>query len=407
MIITGATGFLGRAIIPMMIENGEELLLVGRDEQRLRALYPDANICGYETLADAAQGHEIALHLAIKNNNVWGSEEQFHQANVELLANVIDWLKKAGVKTIIYTTTLQTMSPRSGGAGRETDKTSKSFYMASKRMAEELLAKTRGIKIITLRLPAVYGDEFRGKLSILSHIPTFIRPLGFKIMASLRPCVHINQVAAEILKLAKGKQITDMILTERQKGNWVYTFFKGIIDFVFVFFVIVFLWWLLIGAWIGIKLSSPGPGIFSQQRVGKNGQNFTCYKFRTMRKGTLQAGTHETSAKNITKLGRILRKTKIDELPQIINIIKGDMSLIGPRPCLPIQIELIAERTRLGVLNEKGGITGWAQIQGVDMSEAVSLASLDAEYLDLRCVILDLKIIIATATGRGQGDKVR
>ena len=122
--------------------------------------------------------------------------------------------------------------------------------------------------------------------------------------------------------------------------------------------------------------------------------------------GTEQVSTHDVAAHKITIVGKILRKTKIDELPQIWYILKKDISLVGPRPCLPQQNQLVQARKELGILKEKGGITGWAQIQNVDMKDPDRLAKLDAEYLALRTVPLDLKIILATALGRGQGDKI-
>ena len=100
-----------------------------------------------------------------------------------------------------------------------------------------------------------------------------------------------------------------------------------------------------------------------------------------------------------------MRKTKIDELPQIWNIFRNEISLIGPRPCLPVQDELIEARKKLNVFSAKPGISGLAQINGVDMSEPVKLAMLDARYISLRSIQFDLKIIFATATGKGQGDK--
>jgi lipopolysaccharide/colanic/teichoic acid biosynthesis glycosyltransferase len=123
--------------------------------------------------------------------------------------------------------------------------------------------------------------------------------------------------------------------------------------------------------------------------------------------GTQEASTHEVTADSVTAVGQFLRKTKIDELPQVWNILKNELNLVGPRPCLPVQWELVSARSELGVLGEIGGITGWALIQNVDMSNPNRLAKLDAEYLALRTIPLDLKIILAAAIGRGQGDKVK
>src|SRR5690606_10003296 len=108
-------------------------------------------------------------------------------------------------------------------------------------------------------------------------------------------------------------------------------------DRSFALAVLFLLWWFLALIWLLVRLQSPGPGLFAQKRVGRNGVQFTCYKFRTMKLGTLQAATHEVSVGNVTKLGRLLRKTKLDELPQVWNILRNEMSLVGPRPCLPAQ----------------------------------------------------------------------
>lgn len=120
---------------------------------------------------------------------------------------------------------------------------------------------------------------------------------------------------------------------------------------------------------------------------------------------TRQAGTHEVSATAITRLGNFMRKTKIDELPQLVNILRNEVSLIGPRPCLQVQEELIAARNAHGVLTIKPGISGLAQVNNIDMSDPQKLARWDARYVGLRSLFLDLKITIATATGRGQGDR--
>lgn len=147
--------------------------------------------------------------------------------------------------------------------------------------------------------------------------------------------------------------------------------------------------------------------LFYQPRVGKNKMPFTLVKFRTMAPETQSVGTHLVDSSAVTRLGHFLRKTKLDELPQLVNVILGDMSLVGPRPCLPNQLELIEERDKRGVYAVRPGITGLAQINHVDMSTPKKLAIYDS----LMIRHLNLKqyfgLILATATGRGRGDRIR
>jgi O-antigen biosynthesis protein WbqP len=155
-----------------------------------------------------------------------------------------------------------------------------------------------------------------------------------------------------------------------------------------------------------IRLSSPGPAILRQERVGKGAASFICLKLRTMQLGTANIASHLNSTAVITPLGRVLRRLKLDEVPQFWNILKGDMSFVGPRPCLPSQCELIEARRMLGVYALRPGITGVSQVAGVDMSEPVQLAELDATYLENQNLIFDVKLIVATGLGAGRGDRV-
>ena len=152
--------------------------------------------------------------------------------------------------------------------------------------------------------------------------------------------------------------------------------------------------------WLDTKASP----IFRQQRVGRDGRPFIMLKLRTMRADTPHRASHEVGAAMITRSGRILRKTKIDELPQLWNVLKGEMSLVGPRPCLLSQTRLIEERARLGVLALRPGITGVAQLAGLDMSEPVALARADAAYLSRWTLRRDLLLLVQTAVGKGGGD---
>lgn len=156
-----------------------------------------------------------------------------------------------------------------------------------------------------------------------------------------------------------------------------------------------------------VRVSSRGPAIFRQTRVGMNERPFTCYKIRTMYVDTLDLPSHEASASAVMPIGRWLRRLKLDELPQLWNIARGDMSFVGPRPCLPTQQELIEARRARGLYAIRPGITGVAQVAGVDMSDPEKLASLDAEYLKDMSLRNDIRLIVATASGAGRGDRVR
>ncbi|KFB10721.1 sugar transferase [Nitratireductor basaltis] len=150
---------------------------------------------------------------------------------------------------------------------------------------------------------------------------------------------------------------------------------------------------------IAIRRNSHGPAIFAQERVGLNGRVFRCYKLRSMYVDAPSVPTHEAAQATITPVGRFLRRTKIDELPQLWNVLLGDMSLVGPRPCLPSQHELIAARQSRRVLEIRPGITGLAQVQGIDMSRPQILAEADLRYMRSMSALLDLRLLVQTVMG--------
>jgi O-antigen biosynthesis protein WbqP len=144
-----------------------------------------------------------------------------------------------------------------------------------------------------------------------------------------------------------------------------------------------------------------------QQRVGRYQKPFLLVKFRTMRLGTAQVASHMADASAVTPLGQFLRRTKLDELPQLWNVLSGEMSLVGPRPCLFNQTELIEERAARGVFAARPGITGLGQINGVDMSTPRLLAETDAQMLKHLDLGAYFTYIIKTVSGAGRGDCIR
>lgn len=179
-----------------------------------------------------------------------------------------------------------------------------------------------------------------------------------------------------------------------------------IFDFLFSFFGLLFLWPILVILYI-IGLFDTGSPIFVQERVGRHKKPFKLIKFRTMHVNTKSVATHLSNQASVTKFGGFLRKSKLDELPQLINVLTGDMSLVGPRPNLFNQTELIEERDKRGVYSVVPGITGLSQINEIDMSTPVELAIKDAEMIQNLTLSDYFKYIFATVSGKGQGDRIQ
>jgi len=159
-----------------------------------------------------------------------------------------------------------------------------------------------------------------------------------------------------------------------------------IIPFLFLLFLIII-------------IEDGMPAIFIQERVGIDRKNFNLYKIRTMKKNTPQAGTHYIDQSQILKCGKIIRKFKLDEILQLINVLKGEINLVGPRPCLHSQAELIHEREKMGIYSIKPGITGLSQVCGYNMSDPKKLALVDSLYLNNKSLNLDFYILVTTVSG--------
>jgi O-antigen biosynthesis protein WbqP len=152
---------------------------------------------------------------------------------------------------------------------------------------------------------------------------------------------------------------------------------------------------LLALCWAAVRLTSPGPALHWSERVGKDNCRFRMPKFRTMRVGTPQLATHllREPGRHLTSVGMLLRRTSLDELPQLFSVCKGDLSLVGPRPALFNQDDLVSLRTQCGVHRLVPGITGWAQVNGRDELAIPRKVAFDAEYMALHSFCFDLKII--------------
>ena len=173
---------------------------------------------------------------------------------------------------------------------------------------------------------------------------------------------------------------------------------KRVFDFIISLFALIILSPLFLLISLIILIGDGKPVLFRQKRVGKNNELFTIYKFRTMKRGTenVASGKLENANAKITKFGRILRATSIDELPQLFNILNGTMSLVGPRPLIPEETEIRELREKYNVYTIRPGITGWAQVNGRDTISLEQKALLDKEYVEKQSLGFDIKILIMT-----------
>lgn len=175
---------------------------------------------------------------------------------------------------------------------------------------------------------------------------------------------------------------------------------KRYLDFFLALLALFFLWWLLLILAVIVKATSPGPIFFKQKRVGIDKTHFQMLKFRTMRTDTPKdVPTHLLTNPEayITPVGKFLRKTSLDELPQLFNILVGQMAIVGPRPALWNQDDLIAERDKYRANGIRPGLTGWAQINGRDEIEIPLKAKLDGEYVERMSFLFDVRIVLGTA----------
>ena len=175
---------------------------------------------------------------------------------------------------------------------------------------------------------------------------------------------------------------------------------KRVLDFIFSLVAIIILSPVILVISLLVLISSGRPVIFKQQRVGYKNKVFTIYKFRTMKRGMRQTKTEdltEEEIKNdITVIGRVLRKLSLDELPQLVNILKGDMSFVGPRPLIIEEKEIRELREKNNIYSVRPGITGWAQVNGRDFITDEQKVQYDKEYVENQSIIMDIKILFKT-----------
>lgn len=396
IVVTGASGALGPHVVAALRSRGALAVVVGRSRSQLAAKFPDLPGGEWDDLSGLLVGAAAVVHLAVRNNDTPGDFDAFREVNVELADKVARSASAAGARMVLAST-FRAFAP-----------SPKDFYGQTKLLGEARARETGIGDLVIVRMPAVQADGFAGRLAPLNALPAFLRPLA--LIGSLRPEISAKRAAAFLADVAlapNGRDVPEqpLLAFDDKDDNAVYRFARRALDIACGAAILVLLAWLWAPLWLAIRLTSAGPGLFVQQRVGRFNAGFRCFKFRTMAVGTPVRATHLVANSSVTPLGTFLRKWKLDELPQAINLLNGTMTLVGPRPCLPVQTELIAARTTLGVHRLVPGITGYAQINDIDMSDPERLANADFSYKARRSLLEDLRILLATLRGRGMADR--
>jgi lipopolysaccharide/colanic/teichoic acid biosynthesis glycosyltransferase len=382
--VSGASGSVGRNLIPLLVQAGHTLLLISRDPAKVADQFPGLAVASSVGWEEDARDYDIFLHLAVRNNNQAGSLGEFMEANANLTSTLAEGARRAGISRFVYPSTVQALMPEAS-----------SPYVLSKIAGMEAAHMSFPGAVDVVYLGLVHGHHYSGKLSFLNKLPRSFGSFLFSLFSALKPTTSVQRLVRYLSLPRPAGADHSSILSDPKSQNPTYRFWRASLGGVFVLAVSL-LSPLLFVVWAIIVIEGGRPGIFTQERRGRGNTVFNCVKFRTMRNGTGSKGSHMVDSDAVTKVGRILRRLKVDELPQAWNIARGEMALIGPRPCLPNQEEVIAARQSREVVNYSPGLTGWAQVNGVDMSEPEMLATYDSQYLGLQSVSFDLKIIRGT-----------
>lgn len=381
----GASGAVGQALVPHLERRGFDVVLFGRDQVQLANRFPDRACFHNDELRGqlARQKVTAIIDLAVLNNNVSADDTAFMEVNFNRPVALVEAARAFDVPAVILLSSTHALMP------------GKSAYARSKARLRNWVLQQDDNLAHVVTLPKIITAP-RG-----SALSAVWRQLG-----ALKPVVCVADVADLIAGAVEEGSAAPREIRPARRLPVSYRFLSRAIDLLIGLLVFVTLGWLMALLIVAVRRDSPGRGIFAQVRVGQGERPVTVYKLRTMTVGTAHAATHEIGAAAVTRLGRALRKYKIDELPQAWNLVRGDLALVGPRPCLPTQTELVEQRRHYGIFGAKPGITGLAQVNDIDMSDPEKLALWDSDYLALQGLVLDWQILLMTFVGKGRGDRV-
>jgi lipopolysaccharide/colanic/teichoic acid biosynthesis glycosyltransferase len=385
LAVLGASGAVGKALVPLLEQRGFDVIPFGRNQVRLADCFPDLTCFQNDDLPVQLVRERVTaiLDLAVLNNNVSAEDDAFMAFNFDRPVALVQVARASDVPTVILLSSTHALTP------------GKSAYARSKARLREWVLEQDDALAHVVTLP-----------KIITASPSSALSSVWKQLGALKPVVSIANVADLIAAAIEAGPAGPREIRPAPSLPVSYRFLSRAVDLLVGLLVLVTMGWLIALLIVAVRFDSPGPGIFAQVRVGRFERPFTVYKLRTMTVGTAYAGTHEIGAAAVTRLGRALRKYKIDELPQAWNLVRGDLALVGPRPCLPTQTELVELRRQYGIFDAKPGITGLAQVNDIDMSDPKRLARWDSDYLAQQGLVLDWQILLMTFIGKGRGDRV-
>ena len=372
----GASSILGSEIVARLERAGHEVLVLSDGPKESEENLPEAATANHGSWGVVPGGVQVYLHFQTSCDCGTDGLDAKGCPISGMLGDDMSAAEKVGVVRKIQIAPLASRFSRPGEAGHH--RIVRGMGLASELVYVGYLHDKNG-KL----LPNVFGP-FRG----------WLKAIPFPLVAPIVPTTAVDRLITYVSNPVSSSPGQDVFLTDKKAENAVYRVWQVALDMLFVLSVLL-LFPMLAIAWLVVR-SGGSPGLLRQIRIGYGSQPFRCLKLRTMKIGTPSRGTHLVGSEAITPFGRILRKSKIDELPQAWNVLRREMTLVGPRPSLPEQVDVISFRHQRGVLSLRPGLTGWAQIHGVDMRNAELIAKYDSEYLGLQSVIIDLLILKAT-----------
>ena len=340
IIITGASGYVGSILVPELVKANHELLLVGRNNQNLKKKYPKLNSCNYSEIIKLGKNFDVLINLAVINNNSNQSFKSFIKVNKNFLLKLVELSKLAKINYFFNVGSFLQLNPDN-----------LTYYAISKREGTKKINQNKGIKILNIYMPFVYGKKWSQKLRILNIIPFYFSKKIFNFISAFYPTVNINKFSNFLNSDFKKCGKKNFYLYDKKTNNIIYIFFTKLFNILFSVNVILIFGWLFILIYFLISLERNGSQIFVQKRVGKDKKIFNLLKFRTMSKDTRERATHLINETKVTKMGKFLRILKLDELPQIFNILRNEINFVGPRPSLISQQKLIKQRDNKKILS--------------------------------------------------------